>query len=1038
MQPLRPFRPAAVHGTAWLSLLFLALFSVRGVAADAATVSYNRHIRPLVSDKCFLCHGPDRATRKADLRLDLAESALAKQAIVPGKPEESELIKRIFHSDRSKVMPPPESHKDLQPEEKERLRTWIAQGARYEAHWAYVPPVKPEVPTGTNGIDYLIRKRLRSLGWQASPEADRRTLARRLYFDLVGLPPTPEAVDAFAADSSPDAYERLVDQLLASPHYGERMAVPWLDVVRFADTVGYHSDVPRNVWPYRDYVIRAFNTNKRFDTFTREQLAGDLLPENGREQKLGSAFNRLLLSTEEGGAQPKDYEYRMLTDRVRAVGTVWLGQTLGCAACHDHKFDPVTMSDFYSLGAFFADVTEPNIGPREPGMLVPTASQEPELSQLQNDVTRSKEDFDKPRPELDAPFVEWEKQQRETLAREERWARLAPATATSPQGATLKAQANAAVLAEGKNANKDLYSLTFTNLPAALTGIRLATLPHDSLPAKGPGRAGNGNFVVTEVVLQIRNATGTKRPVKVRAARADHEQTATGEKDPGKRWPAAATIDGDSEGEEGGWAILPETGKAHYLVLELGEEFRPQAGDSLLVEIHQNHGHGNHTLGHFRVEACSDREAIAVPNPWPLPTDLVDLLNGKKDQSEAEKRQALHERFKQVTPLLAPQREALARAEKALSEFERGVARCLVTVVAKERRTVRILPRGDFLKEAAGDVVDPAFPAYLPRARRSTAEQRLTRLDLADWLVSRENPLTARVTVNRFWKQFFGVGLSRVPDDLGAQGEVPSNPELLDWLACEFMDSGWDVKNIVRLMVTSQAYRQVSTPTPQLAANDPYNRELACQNRWRLEAEWVRDVALSLAGLLNPTVGGASVRPYQPAGYWDHLNFPARTYEASEGRDQYRRGLYTWWQRSYLHPSLLAFDAPSREECIAERTRSNIPQQALVLLNDPTYVEAARGFALRILKQGGAAARDRLRWGWREALAREPQPEELGSLLQLQTWLQVEYERDPKAAEAFLGVGQMLLPSGATAPELAAWAQIARVLLNLHETITRS
>ncbi len=738
-----------------------ALLLPLAAAAEGGAIGYNRQIRPLLSDKCFLCHGPDQGTRKGKFRLDLAESALGKKAIVPGQPGQSELINRIFSQDPKEVMPPPETHKGLTVAEKELLRRWIAEGAGYEPHWAYLPPVKPEVPSESNAVDYLIQQRLKSLGLKASPEADRRTLARRLYFDLVGLPPRPEEVAEFEADKSPDAYNRLVQKLLSSPHYGERMAIPWLDVARFADTIGYHSDNPRNIWPYRDYVIRAFNENKRFDTFTREQLAGDLLPESGVEQKVGSAFNRLLLSTEEGGAQPKDYEYRMLTDRVREVGAVWLGQTFGCAACHDHKFDPIKSKDFYSLGAFFADIKEPIIGQREPGMLLPNKAQNAEL-------------------------------------------------------------------------------------------------------------------------------------------------------------------------------------------------------------------------------------------------------------------------------------ERLEKAGQSVTNLQATIPRCLVTVSTEERRTVHILPRGDFMKESSGEVVEPALPGYLPGARSSTKESRLTRLDLANWLVSRDHPLTARVTVNRFWKQFFGVGLSRVLDDLGTQGEVPPDQALLDWLACEFMDSGWDVKHVVKLLVMSQAYKQVSTPSPELRARDPYNREIACQSRWRLDAELVRDTALSVGGILNLAIGGPSAKPYQPAGYWENLNFPTRTYEASTGAEQTRRALYTWWQRSYLHPSMLAFDAPTREECAAERARSNIPQQALVLLNDPCYVEASRAFGLRIVKEGGKGTHERITWAWRQALDRDPQAEEIQALLDLQVKLKADYARDRSAAEVFLKSGAGSLPEGVDPAELASWVHVARAILNLHETITRS
>jgi len=1021
--------------------LALAQFAgVSGRAAETNThpVSYNAQVRPLLSDKCFRCHGPDQRARKGKLRLDQEESALGQKAIVPGRPEESSLIKRIFSADPKQVMPPPETQKSLTKTEKDLLQTWVVQGAKYEPHWAYIPPVKAQIPTGTNAVDFLIQQRLSLIALKSSPRADRRTLARRLYFDLVGLPPTPEEVATFERDTAPDAYSRLVDQLLASPHYGERMAIPWLDVARFADTIGYHSDNPRNIWPYRDYVIRSFNSNKPFDTFTREQLAGDLLPDSGLEQKVGSAFNRLLLSTEEGGAQPKDYEYRMLTDRVRAVGSVWLGQTFGCAACHDHKFDPIKAKDFYSLGAFFADIKEPIIGKREPGILVPNDAQKKTLDQLETNLAGLKQQFDGPHPELDSVFVQWEKDARAALAGEEHWKSPTVVSATSSNGGTLAPQPDGSLLVQGDKPEKDIYQLTLTNLGSGISAVRLEPLPDKSLPASGPGRADNGNFIVTKVALAVRDAQGKESPIKIKTARADFEQTSSAEKNPYGLWNATSVIDDEAKGDEVGWAILPEAGKPHYLVLELDQELRPSDTDSLLVEIRQNHGHGHHTLGHFRLKLCADPEFASRVAAWPPPPAISELLAESTTKSPEEKQSALWKQFKAISPLLEKQRQEIATAEKAASDFRASVPRCLVTESTEDRRKVHILPRGDFLKESAGDVVDSALPGYLPGAQASTPEKRLTRLDLANWVVSGQNPLTARVTMNRLWKQFFGMGLSRVLDDLGSQGEAPVNPALLDWLACEFMDSGWDTKHMVRLLVTSEAYQQVSTPAPDLRAKDPYNREIACQNRWRLDAELVRDTALSFGGILNLAIGGPSANPYQPAGYWDNLNFPTRTYEASTGVEQYRRGLYTWWQRSYVHPSLLAFDAPTREECVAERTRSNIPQQALVLLNDPTYVEAASAFGVRILKEGGKETRARIIWAWRQALARDPDAEEIQALTELLTKMMVDYQKDTPAAEAFLKVGSARCPEGMDAAELASWAQVARAILNLHETITRS
>lgn len=843
--------------TALPGMAGLAAPAVRNAAkpvAVAEPVQFNRDIRPILSDNCFACHGPDQNKRISGFRLDIREEALGRGVIVPGKPDQSRLVARVMATG-ARVMPPAAFHKTLTPEQKSLLKRWVAQGAKYEGHWAYVPLQRPAIPVLTDPrypaptpIDALVRARLKSKGLVPSPGADRRTLIRRLYFDLLGLPPTPEEVAAFAADRSPQAYPELVERVLKNPHYGERMAQGWLDVVRYADTIGYHSDTPRNVWPYRDWVIQSFNDNKPFDKFTIEQLAGDLLPDANQSTKVGSAFNRLLLTTEEGGAQSKDYEARMLTDRVRAVGAAWMGQTTGCAQCHDHKFDPFKTRDFYSLGAFFADIQEPIIGRREDGMLVTTDEQTKQLAKLDADLAAAKAFL----PRLAEAQAKWE--------------------------------------ADTKAANY-------------------------ALPELGD----------------------------------------------------------DSKASEA------EKTRAKQVVAALKKEKGARsAAEATTVETY------------FRTRTAQ-----------PFKSDLAKLDD----------------------------------ATNARNNFYNALPKCLVSVSTPAKRTVRILPRGNWLDES-GEVVKAALPSYLPQPKIEGREP--TRLDLAQWLVSKENPLTARTVMNRMWKQFFGTGLSRVLDDLGAQGEPPVNPALLDWLAIEFRDSGWDVKHMVRTIVTSATYKQTSTPRPDLTAADPYNRELARQSAFRLDAELVRDNALAVSGLLVPKIGGPSVKPYQPAGYWENLNFPTREWASDTGENQYRRGLYTWWQRSFLQPSLLAFDAPSREECTAERTRSNIPQQALTLLNDPTYVEAARAFAARIVHDGGAAPDARLAWAWQQALQRNPRPEELSTVRELLNTQLTAYRADPKAAGDLLKVGFAPLPAGADPVELAAWTHVARVLLNLHESITRS
>jgi hypothetical protein len=1002
-----------------------AVHAQRGPEATGSIIQFNRDIRPILSDNCFACHGPDSKKLKGGLRLDLRDQAIkpAKSgeiALVPGKPEASELVRRIFATKEDDLMPPPESHKVLTKAQKELLRRWIASGAEYQGHWAYLAPVKPAVPGFGNGIDFLVQERLKELGLSPAPEADRRTLARRLSFDLIGLPPKPEEVEAFERDQSPDAYSKWVEKLLASPHYGERMAIGWLDVVRFADTIGYHSDNPRNIWPYRDYVIQSFNGNKPFDQFTREQLAGDLLPGGTLEQKVGSAFNRLLLSTEEGGAQAKDYEARMVTDRVRAVSTVWLGQTIGCSQCHDHKFDPIKARDFYSLGAFFADIKEPILGRREDGLLVPDNKQATELARLDEIISRARNEFETPRLELAAA---WEKSTLDALDAEKHWTVLAPEKAVSTAGVKLTVDKDQVITTDKDPRNgRDTYRITVKTTLKDITGFRLEALTMDKLPNSGPGRGADGNFVLTEFRVEDGQTN--------RVALADASATFAAE-----GFPAAAVLDGNVEAGNG-WSIAGSTGVNQAIHWVTPEPLTCDCAETLTFTIQQNRG-GNQVLGRFRLSATTVADGLkAGPTAVP-PSEIVSIVKLAPDKRNEEQKAKLAAYHRNVAPELTGLRARLAGARKGKSDFEATLPRCLVSVSMDQPRTVRILPRGNWMVET-GEIVQPALPAYLTASAKNVEGRSLNRLDLANWLVARENPLTARVFVNRLWKQFFGIGLSKVLDDLGAQGEPPSNPALLDWLASEFMDSGWNVKHMVQLIVSSHTYKQVSAASKDLLARDPDNRELARQSRWRLEAELVRDNALAISGLLVPKIGGPSVKPYQPDGYWENLNFPVRTWDASKSSDQYRRGVYTWWQRSYMHPSMLAFDAPTREECAAERNRSNIPQQALVLLNDPSYVEAARALAVRILKECNGNAAARISWAWRQALARAPRADEVETIRALLDKHLADYRRDGKQADTLLKVGFYSLPEGIDPSELAAWTSVARVILNLHETITRS
>ena len=851
---------AALVLFAWPSGLF--------AGKDLGGVDFARDIRPLLSDNCFACHGPDAKQRKADLRLDTREGALVyidgTSAVVPGKPSESELVRRVTTDDEDDLMPPPDSGKKLDATQKALLQRWIAEGAEYELHWSYKPvtrPMPPRVKNGSfvlNDIDRFVLATLRTKGHEPAREADRRTLIRRLSFDLTGLPPTWEQVRAFVADSSPRAFGKLVDRLLASPHYGERMAIYWLDLVRYADTMGYHSDNEQTKPLYREYVIDAFNDNLPFDQFTREQLAGDQLPGSTRRQLIASGYNRLNMTTREGGSQPKEYIAIYLGDRVRNVSGVWMATTLGCTECHDHKFDPFTSRDFYSLGAFFSDLEETPVGPQKYTPL-PTTAQQAKVDKLKKQIPVLGAVLNTQTPALDDALARWESAQAERIASE----------------------------------------------PSAEA-----------------------------------DANGTEPAV------SDGKPTADSAAPPKK-------------------------------------------------------------IG----------EILAVPLA--------------KRSDEQKKTLAAH--YRTFAPELAGARKELVDLKERIKRLEKAFPTSLVSVRLGKPRTVRILPRGNWQDES-GPEVQPTVPA---RLKLADTESRAKRSDLADWVVSKDNPLTARVMVNRLWALCFGRGLAMPLDDFGAQGTPPTHPELLDWLAADLMDHGWDIKRTMKLLVTSGAYRQSSIADAKTLAADPLNKWLARQGRWRLDAEMVRDNALAVSGLLAKPIGGASVKPYQPVGYWKHLNFPKRKWAPDSGVSQYRRGLYTFWCRTFLHPSMLAFDAPTREGCVAERTRSNTPQQALVLLNDPTYVEASRVFAERILQHGGDTDGERLAWAFERALSRQPSAGERDILLRLVGDRAAHFAANAGAAKAAAAAGEWPAATALKPERVAAWAAVSRAILNLYETTSR-
>jgi hypothetical protein len=1030
-------------------------------AAETVEVDFNRDIRPILSDKCYACHGPDSQKREADLRFDREGDALLDRggyaAVVPEQPSKSELVERIYSTDDDVQMPPPTHPKSLSVEEKRLLVRWIADGAKWAPHWSYAPvesSVTPETTrigneSTTRGfIDSFVLSKLEALGVEPSPRADPRSLMRRLSLDLIGLPPDAAAVEAFAENPTEVQYAESVEELLRSPHFGERMAIYWLDLVRYADTVGYHGDQDVSVSPYRDYVINAFNSNKPFDEFTREQLAGDLLPDPTQEQLVASGYNKLGMMSAEGGVQPEEYLVKYAADRVRTAATVWLGSTLGCAECHDHKFDPFTAKDFYQFAAFFADIKERGLysganrdGNWGPYVRVADPGIEEELAAFDSKL----ESLDMQLHDRSAERLQSQHQWEQAVLRSlDAWEPLQPLQATARE-ATLAIASDGSVLASGTSPDQETYSLA-VRLEQPAHALQIRVLPDDSLPRKGPGRAGNGNFVITEVRLQAVSEANDEdesdantTTVAFASATSDHEQPDASSDNPFGKWAAAATVDLDEKGSKWGWAILPKVGQPHSLILQCVE---PLPAGEYTLQIEQNHDNPGHTLGRFQLAFASQPVELTkgggvLFEEGQLPEEAIAVLRKTPSKRNADEEAILAEAFQSFSPELAELRTKIAKLRQERQDFFESHSRSTLITKSVEPREIRVLHRGDWM-DKTGEIVVPSVPHFLPQVSNADQSRRLNRLDLANWITSRENPLTARVFVNRLWKLFFGTGLSKTLDDFGSQGETPTHPELLDRLALEFMDSGWDVKHLVRLIVMSETYQQASMPRPELAEIDPYNRLLAKQSRFRMDAELIRDQALSVSGLLVRQVGGRSAKPYQPAGLLRHLNFPQRTYQQDEGPNQYRRGVYTHWQRQFLHPAMQAFDAPAREECTAERPRSNTPLAALVLLNDPSYVEAARRFAERALLQDVEADEDRIDWMVRQLLSRPARGPELRNLKALIAEEREGFVANPESAEAFIRTGLSEPKFTADSAELAAWTSASRVLLNLHETITRN
>ncbi len=1149
-------------GTFAVACVYLAFLQGVAAAAQARGIDFNRDIRSILSNNCFQCHGPDPAERQADLRLDTKEGALAdlgdRAAVVPGKPEASELIRRIVSNDEGEQMPPPDSGKKLTPQEIELLTQWVREGAPFAQHWSYVKPVRPPLPAVRdaawvrNAIDQFLLARLEREKLQPSPEADRHALVRRVTLDITGLPPTPEAVDAFVQDDAPDAYERLVDRLLASPAYGEHWARMWLDLARYADSAGYADDPPRTIWAFRDYVIDAFNHNKPFDQFTIEQIAGDLLPNPSNEQLIATAFHRNTLTNSEGGTNDEEFRNVAIVDRVNTTMAIWMGTTMACAQCHTHKYDPISQEEYFRFFAFFNNTQDADRRDESPLLSLISDAQRRERERLQSEIDQLEEQTQRATPELAVSQLRWEESFQGNLT----WKSLRPSDVSIQSGAAAQVQEDQAVVVAmaGKT---DSYTLQLPVKAGQLTALRIETLPHASLPGDGPGHAG-GNFVLSQVRatlappggqtlagryvrievpgkqkllslaevqvfrgsenLAVRGQAtqssvdyegpaklaidgntnghyfegkstthtavsddpwwevdlGAEQPVErvVLWNRTDNglhtrlsnfhivllnadrqpvwEQTAKDPPNPSAEFAlsgarslafVAAYADYAQPGFEPqhvlnnadptnkGWAVGAQFGQPHQLTLVPAAPVEVAEGAMLTLQLDFASRFENHTLGHFRISTTNDsRASVFAQTPSPI---LTILRTGREARSEAQTAE-LAKHYLSIAPELEPLRKQLANLKKQFAELKPETTVPIMKEIPEgQRRITKVQFRGNYLD--LGPEVTEGVPEAFPPLPEGAP---MNRLSLAQWLVSDDNPLTARVLVNRYWEQIFGMGLVRTSEEFGSQGELPSHPELLDWLATEVVRQQWDRKQLLRMLVTSAVYRQSSRVTPELLERDPDNRLLARGPRFRLSAEMVRDQALLTAGLLSRRMHGASSRPPRPTLGLSAAFGGSTDWATGAGDDRYRRGLYTEWRRSLPYPSMDAFDAPSREVCTVHRVRTNTPLQALVTMNDPVYVEAAQALARR-MAASASDPRERARFGFFLCVSREPTAQELDRLVGLYDAAYGEYAQAPDQARKLATEPLGAAPPGADLADLAAWTVVGNVLLNLDETLMK-
>jgi Protein of unknown function (DUF1553)/Protein of unknown function (DUF1549)/Planctomycete cytochrome C len=1000
-------------------LTTLPIFLAIPTAAQDKPVHFVRDIRPILAKNCFGCHGPDEKARKAKLRLDVEDSA--KAVIVAGDVDASDLIKRISSGGDDR-MPPPKTGSALPADQIDLITRWVKQGAKWGRHWAFEKPVRPPLPDvhladwPKNPIDRFTLARLEKEGLKPSPEADKHTLARRVALDLTGLPPDPDLVKTFLADSSPEAYERLVDELLKSPAYGERWARTWLDLARYADTKGYEKDLGRTMWRYRDWVIDAFNRDLPYDLFTRDQLAGDLLPTPTADQLLATAFHRNTMVNDEGGTDDEEFRVAAVKDRVDTTIQVWMGLTMGCAKCHSHKYDPISQKEYYQLYAFFNQTEDADTNDERPKLPFPTKEQQEIVAKLQAEYMQVRQQIYTYTDELKDAAGKWEEEARKHTG----WTIAKPTAMTAASGSTMKLQDDGSVLVEARRPARETYTVTIPAGTKPITGIRLEVLPDKSHPKTGVGRAENdGNFVLSRFAVAAKPKDEPAKTLSVTSAVADFSQD---------QYPVEHALKSPNR-RKNGWAVAPKQLDIHNAAFTLAEPYTPAEGAELEITLdHQfEFNYPGFSIGRFRLYVTSDLPATLTGD---LPAELRVIFMIPAEKRTPEQNAYVWAYYAAISPLTKPLRDQLDAIQKKIAAVLVVQTPVMKELPPDKQRPTKVHVRGNFLDQ--GDMVQPTMPAAF---HPFPAGAPINRLGVAEWLMHRDNPLTARVAVNRFWAHLFGRGLVETQEDFGSQGQPPTHPELLDWLAVEFRDKDWSMKGLLKEIVMSATYRQSSRTTPDLAKRDPDNRLLARGPRFRMEAEMIRDTTLAASGLLSHKMFGPSVMPPQPEGLWKSV-YSGEKWITAKGEDRYRRGVYTYVKRTSPYPAMTTLDAPSRETCTVRRITTNTPQQALVTLNDTAYVEMAQALA-RKMYAAGATPDQRIAHGVERALGRPARPDEVPVLKDLYESRLKHYTANPDDAKALATNPLGPPPETTPLPDLAALTAVANVMLNLDEFLTK-